>query len=175
MVMPTTIIITKTFQFRSAAQLPETRQWDKSLDQIWSTYISIHMLWLGTSYELNSYSSYELLSVWNAGIFTESYKSWTFFSAEILLKVALNFLRYSQTMPWTSVAHWHATTTILGKLSGHRHCERIRHTAPCHCPCGPDKGVHECNECDNMKDKRGITREQNGNDTVVSATLRCCS
>jgi hypothetical protein len=141
MVMPTTIIITKTFQFGSAAQLPETRQWDKSLDQIWSTYISIHMLWLGMSYELNSYNSYELLS---AQEFSPNLtRVRPFFSAEILLKVALNFLRYSQTMPWTSVAHWHATTTILGKLSGHRHCERIRHTAPCHCPCGPGTGVHE--------------------------------
>lgn len=40
---------------------------------------------------------------------------------------------------------------------------------------GPARECMNGNECDNMKDKRGITREQNGNDTVVSATLRCCS
>jgi len=31
------------------------------------------------------------------------------------------------------------------------------------------------NECDNSKDKRGITREQNGNDVVVSALLLLAS
>jgi hypothetical protein len=86
-----------------------------------------------------------------------------------------------QTCPEQPLLNKNATTTAMA-ISEQRSVgsptprEWIRHTQ---LRVTVEVGSRwECvgdNECDNSKDKRGITREQNGNDVVVSALLLLAS